>query len=199
MRFAFWNWWSIGHLTKRQLRTTHFHLFRFYSILSTGNETVPKRQCGFYEVPARTVSSSSGLRRREMCCMRKYTSAYVHASKFGLSGCLLCARVCLHAPGNDLCASRAERSHWSRNDAPGTRVITSRSPAANRDSIKEHEIVVDKKKYFEYTHARITRIVAEFGSLNWKGIEIISTFSLRVRIFSLFPELQIRWIWRAFR
>jgi len=92
--------WVLPELTvnqafnERQLRTTCFRFCRFYSVLSAENETVP--MCGFYEVPARTASSSSGLRRREMCCMRKYTSAYVHASKFRLSGCLfVCMRACM--------------------------------------------------------------------------------------------------------
>lgn len=81
---------------------------------------------GFHEAPARTVSSSSGLRRaRDVPRMRKYTSACTRERSRAHSYACLSVYVCLHAPVT-IYVHLERRAHIDRNDAPGTRVITNR-------------------------------------------------------------------------
>lgn len=112
--------------------------------------------CGFYEAPARTVSSSSGLRRRRRCmCAQIYFRVYTRASPVRpFIRVFTCTRHTIYV--------HLERSHWSQRCTRDTRnnesLVQRFEPLLYK---KKYEIVVEKKKKnILNTHAGITGEIA---------------------------------------
>lgn len=106
---------------------------------------------------------------------------HIHANKFCPS-VRSSVRPCVYMHMATIYVHLERSARIDRNDAPGTHVITNRSCNEPFYSIKEYEIVVEKKRNILNTHAGITGNSAEFGGSN-SEVRIIATLLLLPRVF----------------